>query len=873
MKPNPMMQVRPLPKNPIPALHQHLVEWPRFWDLPNPETIKPYRVYSVQAVAQCPKIVIPRPIIPKVVSSGIARALSLKPVAPIKSSKAERELWELGNKDDQYFRSSVFRALPNNIAEPVKAKYEKRFKKSRKKANEQLLKIRQRSEKILAPLASGDPFIHRAEKLFVSDELNSKTDSHYFGAWVNDKFYQPSQDAQGDLFSFKNEAEFLGDRRVADNDHFNTPVRADEIAHYFTRNDNQLKDYAKHMVKTVTALIQRLFDKGKELKKTEAETVIRTYWVVDDLLSQFRIKTPYKQECIWKGQEVDNFAQISREECECALTRVMDEKWWLRNLRRNHRQDYENLARACGNVWYKGECYVSDATFEYYRQRTAANKSALENMIAVNDTTGDEMQLSDVVEKSVSNPELRRHELMVRTRGTQEYAIEQGHGGIFATITCPSKFHATTMRGVLNPKFSGATPKQANDYLINLFAKIRAAFQKLELSPYGIRVVEPNHDGTPHHHYLLFAPEDQLEKIIEVMRHYAMLMDGREAGAKKYRFDAKTLDLTRTDKDGRVLGAVGYIAKYISKNIDGYQTDGGTFDDKYKTNSAIAAARITAWRKCYRLKAFSFFKSPSVQVYRQLRKFGEGQECEIPEIEPFRKACDESNWKDFFSAMGGPETPRQERPLQLLKKSEFNKTSYGELAAHRVTGVYFQDVLKNPVNKDIFFRNFKELVTSGDSWTLCRKGESPKTSPQDAVEAAEIVVSTGYQNVGISGGGPAPRPWCTVSNCILGATDHPLIHQIDQFLGRYARGVPENVYQILLERFLQGEKVTVFGQTPIQLRQDHNGSWEIVEVAEKKQALSQSDLATDWYLDLFLDEEAEKHVPARDYFGLQEVAQ
>lgn len=846
------MSNRSLPQNIIPALHQHLVDWPRFRDMPDKSNEFAFTVKSVAAVEQQPLITLPIPEIHQEWVSKITRIKKLKPAPPLKSSKAEKELWDLGNQDDQYFRAGVFRPIPSKIAEPVKNKYKARFKKSRKKANEQLNKIRQRSEHVLAPLAD-NPFIHRAEKLFVSDELASKTDTHYFGAYINDRFYKPSDDAQGDLFFYKNTAELLPDRRLADSQHLNAPVRADEIAHYFSRTDDELKDYARTMVQTATGLIERLFAKGKELKKDHDETIIRTYWVIDDLLQQMRIKTPYKKESIWHGQQVDNFAQITREECECALTRVMDQKWWLRNLRRNHRQDYENMARACGNVWYQNECYVSDATFEYYRQRNSANKAALENMIAVNENTGQEMKLSDVVEKSVSNPELRRNELFVRIRGIQEYAIEHGHQCAFVTITCPSKFHATTLSGKLNPKFAGATPKEGQEYLINLFRRIRAAFQEFKLDPYGVRVVEPNHDGTPHHHYLLFAPAEKINKIIDIMRHHAMLMDGKEAGAKKYRFDAKIMDLSIKDSDGKVSGAVGYIAKYISKNIDGYQTDGGTFDDHYKKNSATSAARITAWRKCYGLKAFSFFKSPSVQIYRELRKCGIDEECDVPEIEPFRQHADKANWKEFFDAMGGPETPRQERPLQLLKKNMESITSYGEIAAHRVTGVYFQDVLKNPYSGDVFYRNFRELVTSGDTWTLCLKGDSPLTRSNDAVDTAEIRIPQAAQNEALTSGGPAPRPRCPVSNCILGASDHPLVFQVEQFLRKYLGNVPENVFDVIFERLLSGQKVNAYNLKPIQLRQDQKGAWEIMEVKPDPKLGFKSD-DKDWYFDMFEDE-------------------
>ncbi len=72
----------------------------------------------------------------------------------------------------------------------------------------------------------------------------------------------------------------------------------------------------------------------------------------------------------------------------------------------------------------------------------------------------------------------------------------------------------------------------------------------LRFTVYGFRIAEPQHDGTPHWHLLLFMP------------HYAMQTDGNEPGAQQHRFKAIPIDKSKGS-------AVGYIAKYISKNIDG----------------------------------------------------------------------------------------------------------------------------------------------------------------------------------------------------------------------------------------------------------------------------------------------------------------
>ncbi|KWZ99042.1 bacteriophage replication protein A family protein [Citrobacter koseri] len=49
-----------------------------------------------------------------------------------------------------------------------------------------------------------------------------------------------------------------------------------------------------------------------------------------------------------------------------------------------------------------------------------------------------------------------------------------------------------------------------------------------DLQVYGMRVVEPHHDGTPNWHMLLFCKPEQRKHITEIMRRYALKEDGDE---------------------------------------------------------------------------------------------------------------------------------------------------------------------------------------------------------------------------------------------------------------------------------------------------------------------------------------------------------
>lgn len=266
------------------------------------------------------------------------------------------------------------------------------------------------------------------------------------------------------------------------------------------------------------------------------------------------------------------------------IARLIDESWWRRQLRTYYRRQSEQYEIEQGKVHRKFGLYVSDKGFESVRQQKIRNRRLLKSLIATNEEN-QEYTLQELSELNVSNPKIRRGELMMRIAGFEMLSKDIGHASEFYTITCPSKMHARLSKsGFPNLKYDGTTPRQAQEYLTKLWSQIRAKLARQNIKPYGIRVSEPQHDGTPHWHLLLFLPGDQVEQTREIFSNYALKVDGEEKGAKEHRFKAVEID---PDKGT----AAGYIAKYISKNIDGFGID----DDLEGNDAKESSERVLAW--------------------------------------------------------------------------------------------------------------------------------------------------------------------------------------------------------------------------------------------------------------------------------------
>ncbi|MEG0098721.1 MAG: replication endonuclease [Citrobacter sp.] len=372
--------------------------------------------------------------------------------------------------------------------------------------------------------------------------------------------------------------------------------------------------------------------------------------------------------------------ELDADEALRAAGRLHSEKWWLGKIRHIHDRWREHLMIATGYVSKVASPYCSDPCFREWVAQKKANFEFLQAMELEDQDTGERSSLLDKVMGSVSNPKIARHELMVRMRGFEDMANEMGLVGMFYTLTAPSKYHATHVHsGQRNDKYQHASPRQTQKYLCKVWARVRAKWSREGIRTFGFRVAEPHHDETPHWHLLLFLRPEEAEYATAIFRKHALKEDGNEKGASEHRFTVKPID----EEFG---SATGYIAKYISKNIDGYGMDG---DLDFESGKPVRemAKRVRAWASRWNIRQFQQIGGAPVTTWRELRRLGSRELVLHPELEVARAAADAPDWPGYTNAQGGPFVARDCLRVRLNYEYTENGNDYGDTVA-KITGVY-----------------------------------------------------------------------------------------------------------------------------------------------------------------------------------------
>ena len=392
------------------------------------------------------------------------------------------------------------------------------------------------------------------------------------------------------------------------------------------------------------------------------------------------------------GQYCDE--TLSADDALRFFARLQKEKWWLGKLRKIHDRWREHLMIATTYVSKVSSPYCSEPCLREWTAQKKANFEYLQAMELEDQDTGERISLLDKVMGSVSNPKIARHELMVRMRGFEDMANEMGLVGMFYTLTAPSRYHATHVHsGKRNDKYCNASPRKTQKYLCNVWSRVRAKWGREGIRTFGFRVAEPHHDGTPHWHLLLFLRPEEVELATDIFHEYALQEDGSEPGAAEYRFTAKPID----EEFG---SATGYIAKYISKNIDGYGMD-GEFDHESGKPVKEMAMRVRAWASRWSIRQFQQIGGAPVSTWRELRRLGSRELVLHPELEAARAAADAPDWPGYVNAQGGPFVTRDCLRVRLNYEYTENGNDYGDTVA-KITGVYCPFTISESV---IYTRN------------------------------------------------------------------------------------------------------------------------------------------------------------------------
>ncbi|GAC1630147.1 MAG: hypothetical protein NVS9B10_22300 [Nevskia sp.] len=424
-----------------------------------------------------------------------------------------------------------------------------------------------------------------------------------------------------------------------------------------------------------------------------------------------------------------------------AIRRMCSSRWWRRRLRVSVAQRCEAHYIAAGRVRRMAQVYCSDLGVDRRRRSAQRNADLLSQMVAENLTTGEVVPLADIAASTVSADTNRRNELMTRIKGLEALADERGDRALFVTWTLPSRFHAVhSGSGLRNEKYDGSTPVTAARFFGAMWARVRAGLAKADIRLYGLRVAEPHHDGTPHWHMLLFAPVKRHAAVVKAISREAFSEGADEPGAKKHRLTCKLISRGLDPKTGKPYTAVGYVAKYLAKNVDGFQLEmamerGADGELRFTDRAVTAAERIRAWASHWRIRQFQFFGAPPVTWWRELRRLDEP--CAVPAIEAARLPADEGDYAGHVRACGGVAVALKLRPLSTYREPAVDAdgvlatNAYGEVRPDAVKGLAAG--LGRVITR-LHTWVLSHLSTRADSgpWTRVNNCNQPKGGSTDA---------------------------------------------------------------------------------------------------------------------------------------------
>jgi hypothetical protein len=327
--------------------------------------------------------------------------------------------------------------------------------------------------------------------------------------------------------------------------------------------------------------------------------------------------------------------------------------WWRQLLYKTRYESLAHVYRAMGLVGHKFNQYIDDQSVRTYQRNKLRTRIYLEENYLTS-SSGQRLSLADLSDLSISNPKHRRTEMMTHLRGLSEWAKARGDVATFVTLTTPSKMHRMKADGDRNQNYDGTHVRMAQAYLQSVWSLVRSKLARDSISIYGMRVAEPHQDGCPHWHLLVFTKPSDRDHMINVFEKYALFEDRDEPGASQHRIKFEICDPEKGSP-------ASYMAKYVSKNIDGY----GLETDDFGNSISSSSERILAWSRHYRIRQFQFFGVPPRSIWRELRRVK--TPINHARIEQLRQAADLGDYRLFLDRYYELHTRDHIQPLKVIK--------------------------------------------------------------------------------------------------------------------------------------------------------------------------------------------------------------
>ncbi len=175
---------------------------------------------------------------------------------------------------------------------------------------------------------------------------------------------------------------------------------------------------------------------------------------------------------------------------------------------------------------------------------------------------------------------------------------------------------------------------------------------------------------------------------------------------------------------------------------------------------------------------FQFFGSPSVTIWRELRRSPIDTNDEI--IQKAAQAADSGDWAEFVRIMGGVLIPRKLRPIRLTRVWSDKPGRYDEPIGYQITGIetdsdsvrtriHVWTIEHKPLQKSIFrkisgnFGNLIQNISENLRFPYQNQSQDAESNFSETPEIFGTDVCPHSRNFQeISGFSP---PWSSVNNC------------------------------------------------------------------------------------------------------------